>query len=378
MIALADCNTFFASVERVFHPGLGHSPVCVLSSNDGIIVALTAEAKALGLRRGMPVHQVRDIISRNGVTVFSSNMMLYSAMSKRVQSIIRQTVEKTECYSIDEHFLYLDGYERYRDPEKFMREMVQKIRLWTDIPVSVGIAATKTLAKVANKFAKKYPGYRSVCMIDNDDKRRKALSMSDLSDVWGLGSSSFRKLTSSGILTPLQFADADGEWVRRLLHKPGYRTWLELNGYPCIDTAEILSKQNITTSRSFGEMISDIEQLKASVASFAASCAGKLRAQGSSAGSVTVYVCSNRFREDMEQYAIMDTELLPVPSADTIEITDVAMKIADRIFKPGIRYKKSGVILGKIVPEGCGNVLFDPVPNRDERLGLSRTLDSLN
>jgi len=378
MIALADCNTFFASVEKVFHPGLKGKPVCVLSSNDGNIVALTAEAKALGIQRGAPFFQVKDIIERNHVAVFSSNIMLYAAMSKRVQSIMRQTVARTETYSIDEQFLYLDGYEEHYDLVEYMRGMVEKIRLWTDIPVSVGIARTKTLAKVASKFAKKYKGYRSVCIIDTEEKRRKALSMFDLADVWGIGHRTYEKLTALGVTTPLQLADKPGDWVQRHFHKPGYQTWLELNGTPCISTEEIQKRQSISTSRSFGEMISSKDQLKASVAAFASSCANTLRSQGSSAGAVSVFACSNRFREDLEQYANFGTVMLEVPSADTLEITDAALKIVDDIYRPGIMYKKSGVILSHIVNGTVQQVLFDPVPNREERVLLSETIDLMN
>lgn len=378
MIALADCNTFFASVEKVFHPGLSGKPVCVLSSNDGNIVALTAEAKALGIRRGDPLFKVRDIIREHDVAVFSGNIMLYAAMSKRVQSIMRQTVSKTECYSIDEQFLYLDGYEQHYDLEELMRGMVQKIRLWTDIPVSVGIAKTKTLAKVASKFAKQYKGYRSVCMIDTDEKRRKALSLFDLADVWGVGRRSYEKLLRLGVTTPLQLADKPGEWVQRHFHKPGYQTWLELNGIPCIDTSEVIQRQTITTSRSFGEMISTKEQLKASVATFAASCCNTLRSQASAAGAVTVFACSNRFREDLKQYYAMETAYLPVPSADTLEITEAALKLVDKIYCPGVMFKKSGVILTRIVPGMIQPVLFDPIGRREERLELSQVIDVIN
>ena len=353
MIALADCNTFFASVERALHPGLKGKPVCVLSSNDGNIVALTAEAKALGLRRGDPFFKVKDIIKKNDIAVFSGNLMLYAAMSKRVQSIMRRTVEHTECYSIDEQFLYLDGYEKHFDLVEMMRGMVKQIALWTDIPVSVGIARTKTLAKIASKFAKQYKGYEGVCMIDTDAKRRKALSMFDLSDVWGIGPRTFAKLTALGVTTPLQLADKPGEWVRGHFHKPGYQTWLELNGRPCIDTSEILNRQTITTSRSFGKMISSKEDLKASVASFAASCCSTLRGQDSAAGSVSVFACSNRFREDLPQYGNIATKKLSVPSADTLEITAAAMELVERIYRPGILFKKSGVILSDIVPGCC-------------------------
>ena len=378
MIALADCNTFFASVERVFHAGLRGKPVCVLSSNDGNIVALTAEAKTLGIRRGAPFFQVKDVIEKNNVAVFSGNLMLYDAMSKRVQSIMRKTVERTESYSIDEQFLYLDGYEKNYDLVKLMRGMVRQIALWTDIPVSVGIARTKTLAKVASKFAKKYRGYESVCMIDTEEKRRKALSMFELADIWGIGPRSFAKLQALGITTPLQFADKPGDWVLRQFHKPGYQTWLELNGHPCIDTSEIIRRQTISTSRSFGKMISDAEQLRASVATFAASCCNTLRAQESAAGSVSVFACSNRFREDLQQYSNIATMRLDSPSSDTLEITEAAIRLADRIYRPGIQFKKSGVILSDITPGPTHHILFDPIPKRDERAELSTAIDRMN
>ena len=378
MIALADCNTFFASVERVFHAGLRGKPVCVLSSNDGNIVALTAEAKALGIRRGAPFFQVKDVIEKNNVAVFSGNIMLYEAMSKRVQSIMRKTVERTESYSIDEQFLYLDGYEKNYDLVKLMRGMVRQIALWTDIPVSVGIARTKTLAKVASKFAKKYRGYESVCMIDTEEKRRKALSMFELADIWGIGARSFAKLQALGITTPLQFADKPGDWVLRQFHRPGYQTWLELNGHPCIDTSEIIRRQTISTSRSFGKMISDAEQLRASVATFAASCCNTLRAQESAAGSVSVFACSNRFREDLQQYSNIATMRLDSPSSDTLEITEAAIRLADRIYRPGIQFKKSGVILSDIIPGLTHHILFDPIPKRDERAELSTAIDRMN
>lgn len=445
MWAVLDANSYFCSVEKVFHPGLRGKPVVVLSSNDGIIVALTPEAKALGLNRGDPIFKVRGIVERNAVHVFSTNMVLYAAMSKRVQNIIRQSFDYCESYSIDEMFADLSGFipepvfnyitfQRATpasvsspsgpgptsssvstlsrssglpqapgsssdhilshrtilspdssldlcpaaDIEEYMRGLVHKIGLWTDIPVSVGVASSKTLAKLGSRFAKNYPGYRSVCVIDTEAKRRKALELSDLSDVWGVGRRTYARLLSLGIRTPLEFADKPGEWVHRHFSKPGIQTWKELNGYPCVDTSEILRHQSITTSRSFGNMISSIDQVKASVASFSASCAGKLRGQGSTAGSVSVFLCSNSFREDLPQYFNMASYSFPVATADTLEITCAAMAIVDKIFLPGVQYKKSGVILGDIENGGVQQDLFDPVQKRDERLGLSRTIDMLN
>lgn len=199
MFALIDCNTFFASVERVFHPGLRTAPVVVLSNNDGIIVAFTSEAKSLGLHRGDPIFKVKEIIDKNNVSIFSTNMMLYAAMSKRVVSIIRNSVAHVEQYSIDECFADLMGYETHYNLEEYMRNVANQIKQFTDIPVSVGIAPSKTLAKIGSKYAKKYKGYRSVCVIDNDFKRRKALEFFDLADVWGIGRHTLEKLGSSSI-----------------------------------------------------------------------------------------------------------------------------------------------------------------------------------
>jgi len=379
MIALVDCNSFFCSVEKVFHPGLNGKPVCVLSSNDGCIVALTPEAKAVGLKRGDPIFKHKEDVERGGVTVFSQNIMLYAAMSKRVTSILRKSVSKVENYSIDESFCYLDGYEKYYDIEEYMRSLSSKIKTWTDIPVSIGVAPTKTLAKIGSKFAKQYRGYRTVCMIDNDYKRRKALELFPLDDVWGIGRRTYEKLVGYGINTPLEFASKSEAWVRMHFQRPGLQTWKELNGIPCIDTAEIAEHQSITTSRSFGAMVSDIDDLKASVASFAGSCANKLRAQRSVASNVTVFLCSNFFREDLEQYYNIATCELQVPTADLIEITDAALKVLSTIFKPGIKYKKSGVILTDISPDNSiEQILFDDIANRADRLSLSRTIDEIN
>jgi len=379
MYALVDCNSFFCSCEKVFHPGLQGKPVCVLSSNDGIIVALTPEAKAVGLHRGDPIFKVKDIVDSNDVTVFSTNMYLYSAMSGRIVRMLRQACDRVENYSIDESFLDLREFGRNFDPETYMRDVADRIRLWTDIPVSVGIAPSKTLAKIGSKFAKNYRGYRSVCVIDTEEKRRKALSVFDLDDVWGVGRSTYGKLLSLGVKTPLEFADKSGDWVRRYFTKPVYQTWRELNGYPCISTEEVLQRQTICTSHCFKDMVTGLDALKASVATFAGSCANKLRGQGSAASCVTVFIGSNPHREDLEQYYNGGSVRLPVPSDDTIEIAGVAMKILESIYRPGIRYKRSGVVLSEITSaKAVQQDLFDPVRCRTERSLLSEAVDRMN
>lgn len=379
MIALVDANSFFCSVEKVFHPGLRGKPVCVLSSNDGNIVALTPEAKALGLRRGDPLFKVRHIVEQHQVALFSSNMMLYAAMSRRVIRILRRNILHVENYSIDESFCYLDGYERFYSLEAYMRGVVEQIRTWTDIPVSVGIAATKTLAKVGSKFAKQYPGYQSVCLIDTEEKRRKALSLFPLDEVWGIGRSTLSELNYLGISTPLQFADRSEGWVRSHFHLPGVRTWMELNGKPCIDTAEVMRNQSVCTSRSFGEMVEDLPHLKEAVIHFASSCANKLRGQGAIAGAVTVFLTSNRFREDLQQYSNAATRTLLVRTSDTLEIVNHALDALKEIYRPGIWYKKCGVVLSDMTPDKAVTWdLFDPITNRKERDELMATIDRLN
>jgi len=379
MYALVDCNSFFCSCEKAFHPGLKGRPVCVLSSNDGIIVALTPEAKALGLHRGDAIFKVQPTVERGGVAVFSTNMYFYSAMSRRIVSILRNSVLNVENYSIDESFCDLRGYENHYDLETYMRSVAEKIKLWTDIPVSVGVAPTKTLAKMGSKFAKNYKGYKSVCMIDNEDKRRKALSMFDLDDVWGVGRRSYEKLLNLGVRTPLEFADKPEEWVRRHFTKPGIQTWYELNGHPCVNTEEVLERQTICTSRSFADMVRDIQSLKASVATFAGSCANKLRGQGSVAACVTVFIASNPFRKDLQQYSNAASVRFPVPTSDTLEITCAVMRALEAIYLQGIQYKRSGVVLSEISSASeFQQELFDPVHNRGERAELSAAIDRIN
>ena len=379
MYALVDCNSFFCSVEKVFHPGLAGKPVVVLSNNDGCIVALTPEAKAVGLRRGDPIFKVRHIVDQCHVAVFSTNMYLYAAMSKRVTSILRKSVCHVENYSIDESFCDLQGYDDHFDLEGMMRRIARKIKLWTDIPVSVGVAPTKTLAKMGSKFAKQYAGYHGVCMIDSDDKRRKALRLFDLADVWGIGRGTLERLNYYGISTPLEFADKSASWVKARFTQPGQQTWRELNGEPCIDTAEVARKKTICTSRSFGNMVGGLDSLKAAVATFAGSCANKLRGEGSGATSVTVFLCSNRFRDDLEQYGNAASARLPTTTSDTMEITNAALSILARIFRKGIMYKKAGVIVGDIVSISPLQAnLFDPIANRPQRARLMRAMDELN
>ena len=236
-----------------------------------------------------------------GVRVFSGNMVLYAAMSRRVMQVLRRHIGAVETYSIDESFCDLRGHGSGEALVRFMHRVVDDVKRCTDIPVSAGIAPTKTLAKMASKFAKQYKGYRSVCLIDNEEKRQRALALFPLADVWGIGPRTYAALRAGGMDTALDFARQSGRWVRSRFALPVYRTWLELQGHPCIDTSEVARRGQICRSRSFGQMVSDLTNLSEAVARFATGCACSLRAEGSVAGSVTVFVSSNVYRTDLAQ-----------------------------------------------------------------------------
>lgn len=377
MFALVDCNSFFCSVERAFHPGLATRPVCVLSSNDGCIVALTPEAKALGLKRGDPLFRVRHITERGGVALFSSNIVLYAAMSRRIVSILRRHVAHVEPYSIDECFCDLTDF--YGSHLETMRRVAEEIRLWTGVPVSIGIAPTKTLAKMGSKFAKQYAAYRSVCCIDSEAKRRRALSLFPLDDVWGIGRATLRTLRAYGVETPLDFAERSEAWVRGHLALPGLRTWAELNGRPCIDTEVGRRRKSIGTSRTFGRLLTTYEELHEAVAHFAAATASKLRADGSVAKRLTVFAESNPYRDDLPQYRRALTEPLAVATADTAEIATAAARLLRRIYVPGISFRRAGVWLNDISPATPQQLeLFDTLTTRPARRRLMASIDSLN
>lgn len=336
MIGLIDCNNFFVSCERVFNPSLRGVPVVVLSNNDGCIVALSNEAKALGLKRGDPYFKVSATCAANNVRVFSGNHRLYGDMSSRVMATLGSIVPDIEIYSIDEAFMHLDGWDEDRLPDA-MRDIVRTIRRNTGIPTSIGIAPTKTLAKVAARFAKKYPGYRSACMIATDEQRRKALSLTDVSDVWGIGRRLTRRLQMSGVNTALQLADLDAATIDANFNVVGRRTWLELNGTPCIgiETVEPQRKQ-MCCSRSFGEMFTDFDQLRQAVTLFASIVSRKLRERGLAAVSLSVFIHTNSFREDLEQYFNSSGRMLEEATSDTMIIAKTAVECLKSIDRKSV------------------------------------------
>lgn len=376
MFGLLDCNNFYVSCERVFHPDLRTCPVLVLSNNDGCVIARSNEVKKLGIEMGTPVFQIQNLIDRHKISVFSSNYCLYGDMSARVMSILHQEVPHIEIYSIDEAFLELSGIP---DLQNFGRRLVRKITQSTGIPVSLGIAPTKTLAKIANKFAKRYKGYAGCCLIDSDLKRIEALKRTGIGDVWGIGRRLKIKLENLGVLTAGDFCNLSPDFVRKLMTVTGERLWRELNGFSCLqleDTAE--NKKQICNSRSFGEMTDSVEELSAAVAGHAMRCAEKLRRQNSAAEAVMTFIQSNRFRLDLPQYHNCKLCSLPFATNDSLEIVKAALTNLKQIYKPGIFYKKCGVIIPAIIP--CCHLqgdLFDR-RNRLKSATLMQTLDKLN
>ena len=377
MFALADCNNFFVSCERVFRPDLEGRPVVVLSGNDGCVVSRSNEAKALGIKMGVPLYQIKSLVEAKGVVCFSSNFSLYGDLSDRVMSIIRRHTSRFEQYSIDECFFNIDHIPADRQ-KAYCEALVRDIRRGVGIPISIGIASSKTLAKVASKYAKKYPGYHGVCEIRTDEQRLKALSTFEIGDVWGIGRKAKAKLTAAGITTALQFAERSATFARGLLRKPGLLTWQELRGQDVIDITELPMKQSITTSRTFATAITDQSLLEEQLANFCAHCARQLRTQHSAAQQLYVYAHTSSFRTDIAQHYLSELVTLPVATSNTQELVSYALAAFRRAYRPGALYKKAGVVLLKIIPEtAVVPDLFDPT-DRNKADRLQRVLDHID
>lgn len=381
MVGLIDCDNFFCSCERVFRPDLNGRPVVVLSNNDGCVVARSREAKALGIPEGMPFYQLRRQYGPEAVFAFSSNYTLYGDMSARIMAVLASEAPDVAQYSIDEAFLDLRGMERV-DLKAWGEALCRKVERWTGMPVSLGIAPSRTLAKVASRYAKNYPGYHKCCMIATEEQRLKALEAFPVGDVWGVGRRMVAALNLAGITSALDLARAPRAWVRGRFTVTGERTWRELNGEDVIDiaTMEGTTKKSILTSRSFPGMITREDDLQTHVANYAARCGVKLRRQGSVAGMLSVFIQSNHFRDDLEQYDAGASFIFPSPTATTVDLVEAARAVASSIFRPGIYYKRAGVMVANISPQSAFQPdLFDFDPERRQKLcRASAALDGVN
>lgn len=373
-----DCNNFYVSCERVFRPSLNKLPVVVLSNNDACVVSRSKEAKLLGIEMAAPSYQIKEILRKNNVVECSSNYTLYADMSNRVMSMLAEKVPDIEVYSIDEAFLDFRGFELLNLKE-YGEKLVNEITRGTGIPVSLGIAPTKTLAKLANHFAKKYPAYKGTCLIDTEEKRLKALELTSVVEIWGIGRRLAKRLERHGIRTALDFAGRTEAWVRKHYTVTGERTWKELNGIPCIDLEVIApSKRQICVSRQFGELIEDLEDLRSAVTSYATICAEKLRAERLCAVSLMTFVHTSRYQQAAPRYYNNYVLSLPVPTNDTAEIVHYALLALDKIFQEGYRLKKGGVIITETIPDRAiqPHLFYDM--NWEKRKRLMEVADHLN
>ena len=380
MYGIIDCDNCYVSCERVFRPDLEGKPVVVLSNNDGCVVARSNEAKALGIKAGTPFFQLEKLFPNTKIAVFSSNYELYGELTGRVVSIIKEEAPAYFRYSIDECFVYFQGVEGI-DLKSWGEVLHQKIKQWVGLPVSIGIAPNKTLAKVASHFAKKHPGYNHCCMIDSEEKRIKALQLFPVEEVWGVGRRYAAKLADYGVKTAYDFAQLHGDFVKTAFNNIViYRTWSELNGRDCVPNEEYAKKKSICTSRSFSGVVSELPTLNIHVANFAVRCAEKLRMQQTVAQVVGVFIHTNPFREDLGQYWSFEEERLVTPTNSTLTIVQAAQRALMRIFRQGYQYKKAGVIvMGIAADHPIQHDLFDLQPGQYERLkSLDKTMDRIN
>lgn len=378
MIALVDCNNFYASCERVFNPTLNGKPVVVLSNNDGCVIARSDEAKELGIEMGAPAFMNEEFFIKNKVQVFSSNYVLYGSLSNRVSQILATFTPAIEIYSIDEAFLDFNGRE-YFDLEKVGNDIKRIVQSSVGIPVSVGIAPSKTLAKMANRFAKKTKKHIGVHVLDSKEKIDEVLNFTEVKDVWGIGGQYTKLLLINGIKTAMNFVNTPEEWIRKEMKVVGQRTHNELKGIPCVELEELPpTKKNICIARGFGKLLTEKKDVEEALSNYVSMIAHKLRKAKLCTSFIHVFVHTNVFRKQDYQYSQGINIQLPVATSSSIELIHYAIKGLNKIFKAGYNYNKCGCIANDLIPENqIQYSMYDNV-DRDRDKLLMNTLDSVN
>lgn len=380
VFALVDCNNFYASCEKLFRPDLKDTPVVVLSNNDGCVIARSREAKSLGIKMGVPVFQIKAEMQRHGILAFSSNYALYADLSSRVMRTLEEMAPRVEVYSIDEAFLDLTGIESAISLVEFGQQVRERIGHWIGITVCVGIAPTKTLAKLANHAAKKYPATQGVVDLTNPDRQRRLLTLVPVDDVWGVGKRLSKLLNALGITTALDLANASPRAIRDQFSVVLERTVRELNGESCIELEEIPpTKKQIVCSRSFGAKVTQFELLREAVCEYATRATEKLRKEQQQAKVMTVFIRTSPFKDNEPQYSNSASGELLTPSCDTRDFIELANHLLKRIWKDGFRYAKAGVMLSDFYDPGMFQPgLFDDVSTRSNSQQLMSVLDTIN
>ncbi|WP_130735737.1 Y-family DNA polymerase [Flavobacterium sp. J27] len=352
MYALIDCNNFYASCERVFQPQLDKKPIVVLSNNDGCIISRSDEAKKIGVPMGIPEFQVKTMLQEHKVAIFSSNYSLYGDLSNRVMTILEQFSPAVEVYSIDEAFMNFEGMS-ISDFTEYGLQIKNRIRKWTSIPTSIGFAPSKALSKVANKIARKFPEHtKGVYVIDTDEKRIKALKWTKIEDIWGIGFRLSKKMKAKNILTAYDFIQPHHEvFIKKEMGVTGLRLKYELEGKSVISIEEPKSKKSIAITRSFEKSITNYDELKERVSTFAMVCAEKLRKQKACCYNVILYLRKDKYIEENTRYNFSRMHTLPFATNSGITISTTAIKMLKEVFEENAVYKKAGIIVTQIIPE---------------------------
>ena len=376
VFALIDCNAFYVSCERVFNPKLNNRPVVALSNNDGCIISRSKEAKALGIKMGVPLFKVKDIVEKEKVVVFSSNYTLYADMSRRVMNIISSSSPYTEIYSIDEAFVELSSLPI--DYESYAHQLRQTILQHTGIPVSIGIASTKTLAKVANHKAKKDDSLNGVCSLVNYNNIDQILELTEVGDVWGVGRRLSKKLINHGIHNAKLLKNCSDSWIRKMMSVNGLKTITELRGISCIPLEEYsMTRKSCCTTRSFGKLLTNLDDIEQAVTTFARRAAERIRSESLAASCVSVFVRTNPFDKNSAYYSNGASRTLSHPTHDSITIIETALLLTKRIFKNNYQYKKAGVLLSGLCDESeIQETLFEK--NYNQNSNLMSAIDAIN
>ncbi|WP_111307797.1 Y-family DNA polymerase [Confluentibacter sediminis] len=377
MYALVDCNNFYASCERVFNPNLRHKPIAILSNNDGCVISRSDEAKKLELPMGAPIFKWEAFCKEKNIHILSSNYPLYGDMSSRVMKILEQFTPDVEIYSIDEAFLGFKGFKNY-DFDEYGHQIRQRILKWTGIPTCVGIAPTKALSKVANKIARKFPEQtKGVYVIDTEEKRIKALKWTKIENVWGIGWGLQKRLKAKNCKTAFDFIQLSDDWVRKTFSITEWKLKKDLEGISEIKLDEVKNKHAIATTRSFEYTFSDMDNIKERISTFATSCAEKLRKQKSSCHVIYVTLSSDRHKKDVQQHRASKIISLPYPTDSSLIISQQAVQAVTTIFKEGIKYKRTGVIVMGLVPTNNYQIdLFES--ENPKHKPLMHAIDGLN